>query len=140
MNSVWPTNAGSVSCVASLFIGIVTMPATSPASAASVAGSDVGPGRRARRGVELARTVVGGGEQAGVDDAQRAGVRVAPATSIDVASHVETEQLAAVGEDRGVAVDDGVPSTSAPSAARRSTISGPTPEASPIVIAIGAGS
>ena len=31
-----------------------------------------------------------------------------------------------------------MPSTSAPSAARRSTISGPTPEASPIVIAIGA--
>ena len=37
MNSVCPTNLGSVSCVASLFIGIVTIPATSPASAASVA-------------------------------------------------------------------------------------------------------
>ena len=35
--SVWPTNAGSVSCVASLFIGIVTSPAFRPASASSVA-------------------------------------------------------------------------------------------------------
>jgi hypothetical protein len=37
MNSVWPTNRGCVSCVASLLIGIVTTPATSPARAASVA-------------------------------------------------------------------------------------------------------
>ena len=28
ISSVWPTNVGSVSCVASLFIGIVTRPAT----------------------------------------------------------------------------------------------------------------
>ena len=37
ISSVWPTNAGSVSCVASLFIGIVTTPATRPARASSVA-------------------------------------------------------------------------------------------------------
>ena len=37
INSVWPTKPGSPSCVASLFIGIVTIAATSPASAASVA-------------------------------------------------------------------------------------------------------
>ena len=35
--SVWPTNAGSVSCVASLFIGIVTIPATRRQRASSVA-------------------------------------------------------------------------------------------------------
>ena len=39
MNSVWPTNPGSLSCVASLFIGIVTIPATSPSSASTVARS-----------------------------------------------------------------------------------------------------
>ena len=39
INSVCPTNPGSVSWVASLFIGIVTMPATVPASASVVAES-----------------------------------------------------------------------------------------------------
>ena len=34
-----PTNNGSLSCVASLFIGIVTMPATRPAKASAVAAS-----------------------------------------------------------------------------------------------------
>ena len=37
--SVWPTNRGSESCVASLFIGIVTSPATRPWSASIVARS-----------------------------------------------------------------------------------------------------
>ncbi len=37
ISSVWPTKPGSDSCVASLFIGIVTTPATRPASASSVA-------------------------------------------------------------------------------------------------------
>ena len=52
MNSVWPTNVGSVSCVASLFIGIVTMPGDAPGErVASVAGGDVrrAPPRRAAR-------------------------------------------------------------------------------------------
>ena len=37
ISSVCPTKPGSESCVASLFIGIVTTPATRPASASSVA-------------------------------------------------------------------------------------------------------
>ncbi len=37
ISSVCPTNAGSLSWVASLFIGIVTMPAMCPASASRVA-------------------------------------------------------------------------------------------------------
>ena len=39
INSVWPTKPGSLSCVASLFIGIVTIPATWPANASLVAAS-----------------------------------------------------------------------------------------------------
>ena len=49
--SVCPTNAASESCVASLFIGIVTNPATRPLSASIVARLDV----RACRGARLPR-------------------------------------------------------------------------------------
>ena len=65
-----------MSCVASLFIGIVTIPATLTGERGVGGGGDVGPGRRPRRGVELARTVIGGRQQSGVDHAQRPGVHL----------------------------------------------------------------
>ena len=69
-------------------------------------GGDVGACRCARRGVELARTVIGRSQQPGVDDAQRTGAHLA--RRLDRRDrHRQTEQLAAVLEDRDVAVDDG---------------------------------
>ena len=81
--------------------------------------------------------MIGGSQQPGVDDLERATApmrRIGDRFDLDV----DAEQVGTVPQDGQVAVDDdGIGARSAPSAARRSTISGPTPEASPIVIAIG---
>ena len=133
INSVWPTNPGPVSCVASLFIGIVTMPATRPARASVVAES--APGGGTRSGIDDTRAMIGSLQQPGVDDGRP---RRPSAIGADrgrwCSISTRPEQFRTVPQYRSVAVHHGRRAENALSTAR-STISGPTPEASPIVIA-----
>ena len=109
-----------------------------PPSASSVAASDVlrAPRRRMRRRSRPDGDRRRAAGRASTTCKLRPG-RHWPGSSIASISTSTPEQFGTVAQDRGVAVDHDRVVDERPSAARRSTISGPTPEASPIVIAIG---
>jgi hypothetical protein len=67
ISSVCPTNVGSVSCVASLFIGIVTRPDHLAGERVERCPLHIGTRCLTARGVEHSRTMVGGGHHPEID-------------------------------------------------------------------------